>query len=102
MSACPKCDAEIHNSTYCGCGWKRPKGVQQETHQHMPCAHETCATCAIIRYKVKTGWADFCYTHYIVEVRKEQDAQMDAKGYKRGYASNLAKTLAAQYSSKTL
>jgi len=24
MSACPKCKSEIADSTYCGCGWKRP------------------------------------------------------------------------------
>lgn len=68
MSDCPKCKCEIGNASYCGCGWKKPKGSigDRVDAAPIPCARIGCETPATERVKTPSGWTNYC--------RKDADA----------------------------
>lgn len=81
MSECPKCDAEIGNAAYCGCGWKRQKArIEQPSVPSVDCAFDGCGNSAKVKILVKTGWANLCVNHYEDHFRRESQKTCNRLG----------------------
>lgn len=83
MSQCPKCESEIGNSSYCGCGWKKPAPQSYSNEPpRVKCCHDDCFVTAFCKIQTPTGWANFCESHYTQYFRDQAKANCDAKGLK--------------------
>lgn len=57
---CPDCGAMLgRGASRCRCGW-----VGAEPVLSARCAYETCFQGALVKQRTKTGWANFCASHY--------------------------------------
>ena len=61
---CPECKIEIGKSSYCGCGWRKPKSQTSPEPLRIECAHESCQYRAIVKIHTLAGWANLCRFHY--------------------------------------
>lgn len=62
MMFCQNCKRRLPDiAETCKCGWTK-ESVKQAGFVH--CANESCPTCAIVRVKTPTGFANFCEAHY--------------------------------------
>lgn len=107
---CPKCDAEIGNASYCGCGWKRSRVQRfEETTPRVTCGFEPCEYLAKVRIKTARGWLNVCVGHYEkYYFAQAQDACAklglttvdERRAYVRGAMKNLVKKWTPDYNAR--
>jgi hypothetical protein len=76
--ACPECGGDLgRQAIKCRCGWKASSELPKLT---VPCAYSTCPSRAILRERVKTGWANLCERHWVEEAMKKAEERNNARG----------------------
>ena len=103
MSACPKCNSEIADASYCGCGWRRAKAqVQDDPRPFVACAHDDCRYRARAKVKTPLGWANLCADHYEQKYLTEARTTCERLGLvtvdqRRAYVRAAMRKLAAKW-----
>lgn len=71
---CPRCRRKLRaEARNCLCGWSQAADSPVIGPE---CAHAPqCTAPAILRLRTKTGWANFCYQHYIAFHTREAEAK---------------------------
>jgi hypothetical protein len=82
---CPECKTQLGlRAAYCGCGWRKTAPKREYSQDaSCPCAHEGCGIAAMAKVKVKTGWANLCWSHYDEHYRIEALSNLDKWGMAR-------------------